>query len=235
MKKCFCMFLACLILLGMNSFALAETELGTQLADLELQLPEAAFSNTEKAILDRGSFLSTTDKVTLSETGVEVETEDGLLLSFTYPTENVVCLTQDIMQQSLMYLLFYSDNVTSVADDFVREGMHLNIYDYETGTDIYLYTCTSGFSELLQNISVYSDDDILIVQQALADNYFADADSVSVGMVGGNLWFFADYSSGGLLLTFVNGQEVVCTFRYEDGTGPVSAITLLENLNVSAA
>ena len=233
MKKSLCLFLACVLLLASAPFARAESELETQLAALDLQMPPVGVHTKEKGVRARSALCTTTDVVTLTDSAVRVETEEGLRFDYDCPSENVVCLTQDLDQQALLYLYSYSENITSVAEGFVLDGMHLNIYDYATGTDIYIYTEVSALSEKLRNIAFYSESDVLVVQRALTDNYFTGAKSVSTGTVGNGLWFFADYESAGVLLTFVNGQEVLCSFSYADGSGPVTAITLLENLTIS--
>ena len=233
MKKCLCLLLACVLLLGAAPFARAESELEQQLAALDMRMPPIGAHAASKAVRERGALCATTDVVTLSGSSVQVETEEGLRLAFACPSENVVCLTQDLEQQALLYLYTFSENIVSVAEGFILDGMHLNIFDQETGTDIYVYTEVSPLSERLQNIAFYSDSDVLVIQQALRDNYFMGAENVSTGTVGNSLWFFADYGSDGVLLTFVNGSEVICAFHYADESGPVPAITLLENLTLS--
>ena len=233
MKKLFCLLLACMMLLSLSAFASADTDLETALADVDLEAPE--FSPAEKTVLDRASLSGTTDVVTLSDTGIEVKTEDGLRISYTYPNEDVVGLSQDLMQQSFLYLLFFSDNMSSVANEFVEDGMHLNIYDFQSGMDIYLYAGTCTLSALVPDLNALSESDVLVIENLLATNYFEDAVSISTGMVGSNLWIFADYGNGGYVVTYVNGVEVFCSFAYVDSTGPVQALTLLENLSISAA
>ncbi len=234
MKKLFCLLLACAMLLSLNAFASADdVDLKSALADLEIEAPE--FEEPEKAVLDRAALAQTTDKVVVTDMGVKVTTTEGVCLSYTYPNENVLCITQDLEQQSWLYMCFYSNNMNSVASDFIADGMHLNVFDLETETDIYIYSAASDLAKVVPNLSVLSDDDVLVVQDAMQKYYFADANSVSVGTVGRNLWFFADYGSGGYLLTFVNGCEVLCSFAYVDSTGPVPALTLLDNLSVTAA
>ncbi len=235
MKKLLCMFLAAAMLLTVGVFASADSDLETSLADVEIEAPEFRFEENEKTVQDRASLALTTDTVTLSDSGVKVETGEGVCLSYTYPSEDVVCLTQDLQQQSLLYLLFYSENLSSAASDFVSRGMHMNIYDFTTETDIYVYAEVSMLSGLVPNLSVLSESDVLVIQGLLADNYFSTANDVSVGTIGKNLWVFADYGTYAVTLTFVNGVEVACVFQYVDSTGPVPGLKLLENLSVSAA
>ena len=137
-------------------------------------------------------------------------------------------------QQALLYPLFYSGNVTAKANEFVENGMHLNIYDPESETDIYLYTEESLVASIVPNLSAMSEDDVEVVQYYLKDSFFDGANSVTAGMIGNNLWIFGDYGTAGLMVTFVNGIQVECFFRYVDASGPITGLTLLDGLSVEA-
>ena len=72
-----------------------------------------------------------------------------------------------------------------------------------------------------------------MIQNYLKNNEFDEADSITAGMIGNNLWFFADYGTMGVMVTFVNGIQVTCIFRYADDSGPITGLTLLDGLSVS--
>ena len=235
MKKIVCILLVCSLLIGTNCFAFADSDLEEKLKDFSAEAKQYSPMDNSKALMDRSSFPTTRDRVTLTDSSIVIRTADGLYISYTYPHENVLCLSQDIQQQAFLYLLFYSNNMSATASEFVEEDMHLNIYDTSTGTDIFLYACQSPLSAIVQNLIYLTDDDVMIVGQIVADAYFPDAASVTAGMIGNNLWFFADYESGGAMITFVNGIEVACTFEYVDSSGPVVGLTLLDNLTLAAA
>ena len=74
-----------------------------------------------------------------------------------------------------------------------------------------------------------------MIQNYLKKTEFEGANSVTAGMIGNNLWFFGDYGTAGIMLTFVNGIQIACIFRYVDDSGPVTGLTLLDSLSVSAA
>ncbi len=175
----------------------------------------------------------TADEVTITDAGVLILTEDGLTISYEPPTENVVAVTQDLDQQTLLYLLLYSSNLKAKAEEYIEDGIHLNIYDFDSGTDIFLYTEETVLSMLVPNLTAMSEDDVAVIQNFLKNNEFEGADSITAGMIGNNLWFFADYGTMGVLVTFVNGMQVDCIFRYADDRGPITGLTLLDGLSVS--
>jgi hypothetical protein len=173
--------------------------------------------------------------VTLTDTGVLVLTEDGLLIAYERPTDNVVVLTQDLDQQTLLYLLLFSSNLRAKAAEFIEQGIHMDIYDFDSGTDIFIYTEETLMSMLVPNLTAMSEDDVAVIQNYLKKTEFEGANSVTAGMIGNNLWFFGDYGTAGIMLTFVNGIQIACIFRYVDDSGPVTGLTLLDSLSVSAA
>ena len=187
------------------------------------------------AFADIGTAVMTTDEVTLTDTGVLVLTEDGLLIAYERPTDNVVVLTQDLDQQTLLYLLLFSSNLRAKAAEFIEQGIHMDIYDFDSGTDIFIYTEETLMSMLVPNLTAMSEDDVAVIQNYLKNTEFEGANSVTAGMIGNNLWFFGDYGTAGIMLTFVNGIQIACIFRYVDDSGPVTGLTLLDSLNVSAA
>ena len=187
------------------------------------------------AFADIGTAVMTTDEVTLTDTGVLVLTEDGLLVAYERPTDNVVVLTQDLDQQTLLYLLLFSSNLRAKAAEFIEQGIHMDIYDFDSGTDIFIYTEETLMSMLVPNLTAMSEDDVAVIQNYLKKTEFEGANSVTAGMIGNNLWFFGDYGTAGIMLTFVNGIQIACIFRYVDDSGPVTGLTLLDSLSVSAA
>ena len=187
------------------------------------------------AFADIGTAVTTTDEVTLTDTGVLVLTEDGLLIAYERPTDNVVVLTQDLDQQTLLYLLLFSSNLRAKAAEFIEQGIHMDIYDFDSGTDIFIYTEETLMSMLVPNLTAMSEDDVAVIQNYLKRTEFEGANSVTAGMIGNNLWFFGDYGTAGIMLTFVNGIQIACIFRYVDDSGPVTGLTLLDSLSVSAA
>ncbi|MER2151000.1 MAG: hypothetical protein ABS901_06795 [Candidatus Limivicinus sp.] len=187
------------------------------------------------AFADIGTAVMTTDEVTLTDTGVLVLTEDGLLIAYERPTDNVVVLTQDLDQQTLLYLLLFSSNLRAKAAEFIEQGIHMDIYDFDSGTDIFIYTEETLMSMLVPNLTAMSEDDVAVIQNYLKKTEFEGANSVTAGMIGNNLWFFGDYGTAGIMLTFVNGIQIACIFRYVDDSGPVTGLTLLDSLSVSAA
>ena len=187
------------------------------------------------AFADIGTAVMTTDEVTLTDTGVLVLTEDGLLIAYERPTDDVVVLTQDLDQQTLLYLLLFSSNLRAKAAEFIEQGIHMDIYDFDSGTDIFIYTEETLMSMLVPNLTAMSEDDVAVIQNYLKKTEFEGANSVTAGMIGNNLWFFGDYGTAGIMLTFVNGIQIACIFRYVDDSGPVTGLTLLDSLSVSAA
>ena len=234
MKKVLSVLTAALMLLSCCVFASAENSLENRLEETGTEPAKAFLLQPPKQMQERDLEQQTTDKVSLTSESAMIETEDGLRISYIFPSEHIVCLTQDLQQQALLYLLFYSGNVTAKANEFVENGMHLNIYDLESETDIYLYTEESLVASIVPNLSAMSEDDVEVVQYYLKDSFFDGANSVTAGMIGNNLWIFGDYGTAGLMVTFVNGIQVECFFRYVDASGPITGLTLLDGLSVEA-
>ena len=216
MKRVLSVFLAAVLLLGCRAFAADD------------------FSAGEDRIENSVETGKTTDEVTILEDSVRILTEDGLSISYVRPTQNVVTLTQDLEQQTLLYLLFYSNNLRAKAAEYIEEGMHLNVYDLDSDTDIYIYTEATLLSSLAPNLTAMSEDDVVVIQNYLKNNDLAGANSVTAGMIGSNLWIFADYGTAAIMLTFVNGIQIDCIFRYVDDSGPIPGLTLLDGLTVTA-
>ena len=235
MKKAFCLVLAAVMLLSVNAFASAESGLETTLSGIDVGTSQLSSAPAEKKTMDRADLTQTTDVISLTDSSIVIRTADGLYFSYVCPSEYVVSLSQDVMQQANLYLTFYPSNMTGQAASFIEEGMHLNIFDFETGTDIYLYTFSSPLSQALQNLTSYSETDVKVVESLLTDSWFEDANSVTTGMIGNNLWIFGDYGKGGDMLTFVNGMCIECVMYYGDGAGASTALNLLNNLTIAAA
>lgn len=234
MKKVLCFVLSCALLLSVTLFASADSDLEAALAGVEIVPPSFDFSLGEKSAMDRATFAVTSDVVSFSDADVSIQTESGINIRFQYPNEYVLAMTQDLVQQAYLYIQMYQ-NAPDVVASFVEEGMHLNIFDQVTGADIFLYAEASPLAGAIQDLDAHSEANITLVQDMLTQYYFGDASSVSVGTVGGNLWFFADYGFYGVMLTFVNGVEVDCMFKYVDSDqGPVTELTLLNSLTISA-
>ena len=234
MKKPLCIILAIAMLLSINVFALAESNLETTLSNIEVGAPQIS-SPTEKNMMDRSDFTQTTDVVSLTDSSIVIRTADGLYFSYVCPSENVVTLSQDVMQQANLYLIFYTNNMTGQAATFIEQGMHLNIFDFDTQTDIYLFASATPLSQALQNLTSYSEADVKVLESMLAESWFEGANSVTTGMIGNNLWIFGDYGTAGDMLTFVNGLCIECVMYYGEGSGASTALALLNNLTIAAA
>ena len=139
------------------------------------------------ASADDSTAVRTTDEVTVTDAGVLILTEDGLAISYACPTENVAAVTQDLDQQTLLYLLLYSSGLKAKAAKYIEDGIHLNIYDFDSGTDIYLYTEETVLSMLVPNLTAMSEDDVAVIQNYLKNNEFDEADSITAGMIGNNI------------------------------------------------
>ena len=234
MKKLFCIFLACVMLLSGNVFASADSDLESKLAGVEIDLPALERPETDKT-MERADFVTTTDNVSLTDSSIVIRTADGLYISYVCPTEYVIPLSQDLMQQASLYLAWYPNNMSGQATEFINQGMHLSIYDYETQTDIYIYAYETPFAQTVQNMTSLSDADVMVVQAVLTESAFSEAKSVVTGFIGNNLWIFADYGTAGEMLTFVNGLTVDCIIYYAEGDGPSTGLALLNTLTIAAA
>ncbi len=235
MKKPLCIILAVVMLLSINVFALAESNLETTLSNIEVGTSHISSTPTEKKMMDRSDFTQTTDVVSLTDSSIVIRTADGLYFSYVCPSENVVALSQDVMQQANLYLTFYPNNMTGQAAEFIEQGMHLDIFDFDTQTDIFLFASATTLSLALQNLTSYSEADVKVVESMLAESWFEGANSVTTGMIGNNLWIFGDYGTGGYMVTFVNGLCIECIMNYGGGTGASTALALLNNLTIAAA
>ena len=153
----------------------------------------------------------TGDSVFISGNSYTVMLPGALTFHYTAPS-NVLVLTQDIIQQSSLYSNLYQ-NPKQICDSFIQEGMHLNLYDINTKTDMYFYVYCSSLANVYSNANNLTEQEAVYIINYLGtmDDYFRPCTEAIYGYAGGNVWLIGDARSTVqklFLCTFVNGLEV---------------------------
>lgn len=153
----------------------------------------------------------TADTVTINGNSYTVQLPGVMTFHYTAPS-NVLVLTQDVAQQSALFASLYQ-NPKQAADNFINNSMHLNLYDTNTGADLFLFVYRTDVA------SVYTNSNNLTVDEAeylikyffSLDSYFGKCPEATYGYAGGNVWLIGDATSTlqkVFFVAFVNGFEV---------------------------
>ena len=176
--------------------------------------------------------------MTLDEESVTVVTLEGLQISFTYPSEgNIFVLTQDYLSQASLYMALYGNNAMEVANRFIENGMHLNIFDYDNSLDLYLYVESASWATLFPNSSALSTEEAEYLMAYMKENGFSIADQAMFGTVGGNAYFFFDCTSQNgmtILLTSVGGYSIWIRYNTASTSDVTRGLELLKTLKVTS-
>ena len=150
---------------------------------------------------------------------------------------NAYCLTQDYVAQHELYEQFYSSPIATVQH-FIETGMHFNIYDEESGVDIFLYIGEAAWAAAYPNVSRLDAEEALELLEAMNQSWetFQSAADTQVGWLGGNVYFYANARRSGTvhLLTTVNGYEVYVRYEAKTGAEVNRGLALLEDLTIRA-
>ena len=153
----------------------------------------------------------TVDTVTITGNSYTIQVPGVMTFHYTAPS-NVLVLTQDVVQQSALYASLYQ-NPKEMADTFINNYMHLNLYDTNTGADLYLFLYQSDIANVYRNSNNLTVDEAeyLIKYFFTLDSYFGKCSEATFGYAGGNVWLIGDATSTlqkVFFVAFVNGYEV---------------------------
>ena len=178
------------------------------------------------------------DSVVINGNNYSVITPHGIEILYNVPSgRNVFCLTQDYVAQHELYEAFYNSPIATVQN-FIESDMHFNIFDADSGVDIYIYIGEANWAALYPNstqMTASDADDLLeLMRQGLS--VFGSALDTQVGWLGGNVYFYANcYNNGAVhLLTAVNGYEVYVRYNANTNDAVDVGLDLLANLTIRA-
>ena len=197
---------------------------------LRLEVPEHGEKQTGEQ--DRAATVS--DMVEINGNSYAVITAEGIAIAYQAPSD-VLVLTQDYLRQAELYSLCYS-NPLNAAAEFVEDGTHLNIYDVETGVDIYVDIGTDDWAYIYPDTLNMTDSQIDAVNAYFCRSGLSNA-NYTFGKAGENAYFFYDASRNyGKVYMFssVGGYEIRIYYKAKNNAEVNKGLELLRNLKIVA-
>ncbi|MBR3928579.1 MAG: hypothetical protein IKJ65_06195 [Clostridia bacterium] len=177
-----------------------------------------------------------TDMVQINGNQYAILTSDFVGISYVSPSNYVFVLTQDYLHQAEIFDAFYNDGLKA-ALNFIDQGIHLNVYDADTGLDIYVQVIESGLGEYFPDAENLSEAEIQYVHEYFRGAGFTDEETPTFKKVGGNHYFFFDLSDTDqrVYMYTMKGGKVIC-IQYNAVTAELveRGVELLESLTVSS-
>ena len=219
MKRFIALLLAALLCLGCCAVGFAEEPEFTAEDVPPLETPGSGKDPGMRAY-------SAADSVVISGNSYSVVTPEGIAITYTAPNSNVYCLTQDLANQYPLYDAFYSSPV-SICAQFIDTGMHLNIFDVSTQSDVYVFVSSADWANL-------SDVEANIVMDYLTQYAISGVQDATVGTAGDNIYFYVRTADEVYLVTSVNGYQVYVCFAAPNQDAVLAGLSLLDNLSIYA-
>lgn len=228
MKKILSLAVALMLATLMLSCACAEQ---TEIADdAALRAVPALDDKQEETV----RALSRSDTVEIDGNQYAVVTSEGIGIGYEVTENGVYVLTQDYVRQSDVYSKFYSDPL-SAASNFVKNGMHMNIYDAVNDVDLYIYVSTADWATFYPDSEKLTDDSIETLKAYFRRNGFSDADNEVFGTAGNNHYFFYDcHSTEGkvYMYTSVGGYMVRVQYKATTKEQVSRGLDLMDSLTI---
>lgn len=180
----------------------------------------------------------TTDTVTIDEdTGVcTVVTASGTELSLTVPFGSC-CVTQDVQQQLEIYMSLFGD-ISSALKYYISNGIHMDVFDYYTGTSTYIAESDDTLSALIGEINTLNSASTRQLASYLSDTWYGGAAAVTK-TVGGNKYIAFDLTDdyGFVVFNHITNGKLIEIYSFCDNgpKGIQSVGTLLAELTFSPA
>lgn len=199
----------------------------------------SAYHANEKSIesVRRGGLTAfTSDIVTIDEeNGVYTVNTDSVGMRVEVPF-GYVCITQDIFQQLDVYFSLYKD-VSVALQDYIENGVHLNLFDLLTGLDVYVYVEDDPLSALVGDLAAVPEAYAQRVFAYMAQNWFDDA-QYDVRNIGSRPYAVVDLREDhGYItyITFAGGKTVqaVCFADADDEDALSGVASLMECVSVT--
>ena len=187
----------------------------------------------EQIVPDKATGLAT-DVVEIDGDNYAVLTPEGIGIAYQKASDSVVVLTQDYVQQADAFAEFYENPIAAVAN-FIEYDCHLNIYDKDTGTDIYVTVSEGDWQQYYPDSENLTDAEVQSIMMYLESCGLAEASAKTYGLAGGNSYFFFDCSNtDGLVFMYaaVGGYCVRVHFNASNSDEVVHGLELIDNLTV---
>ena len=214
----------------------AETEL-PEIIDAVVVAPDLE----KKPIYDnRGpaSASLTTDTVIIDEeTGsFTVTTASGTQMSLTAPF-GAYCITQDVFQQLDVYLSLYND-VSAALKYYIKNGIHMDIFDFYTGTSTYIAESDDTLAALAGDMNTLNEASVKRIADYMAKNWYKGYPA-AIKTVGENQYIAFDLAKDyGFVVYnhFTNGKLIeVYTFCTDGTEGMERLESMIAELTFSTA
>lgn len=230
MKKYMSLVLAVLMALTVFPGAVAEDN---QLADdPTLKTIAEAEEKQDEATL-RAS--SRGDLVEIDGNEYAVVTGENIGIGYTVKGEDIYVFTQDYLHQAEQYEEFYKDPLAA-ASKFVKNGMHMNIYDAANDVDVYIYVSSAEWAMLYPDAEEMTDAETERMTEYFKRNGFDVADDTIVGKAGSNKYFFFNCCTSDnavFMFTSVGGYEVHIQWKATTREQVSIGLNLLDNLVIA--
>lgn len=180
--------------------------------------------------------LSRSDIVEIDGNQYAVVTSENIGIGYEVTESGVYVLTQDYVRQSDVYSKFYGDPL-SAASNFVKNGMHMNIYDAVNDVDLYIYVSTADWAVFYPDSEKLTEDSIATLKAYFRRNGFSDADNEVFGTAGNNHYFFYDCRSTEgrvYMYTSVGGYMVHVQYKATTQDQVSRGLNLMDNLTIVA-
>lgn len=222
------------------SLMLATTMLGSACAEQTEPADDAALKAEqtldEKQEEETLRAASRSDVVEIDGNKYAVMTGENIGIAYEIMDDNVYVLTQDYVRQAELYGKFYNDPL-SAASKFVKNGMHLNIYDAANKVDVYIYVSTADWAMLYPDTEKLTEDSVALLKSYFRRNGLDNADTEVFGTAGNNHYFFYNCkSTDGMVYMYTSVGGYMVQIRYEAKTDEQVSrgLELLDDLAIVA-
>lgn len=171
----------------------------------------------------------TGDTVTFdAENGTfEVVTAAGTQMAVTVPF-GAYCVTQDVFQQLEIYMSLYSD-VGAALKYYVGNGIHMDIFDFYTGTSTYISESEDPLAGLIGEMNPLDEAKLKSVADYMSKNWYGESAAVTK-TVGGNCYIAFDMTEdyGFVVYNHITNGKLIEVYTYCDNGA--EGMTLMDSM-----
>lgn len=171
----------------------------------------------------------TGDTVTFdAENGTfEVVTAAGTQMTVTVPF-GAYCVTQDVFQQLEIYMSLYSD-VGAALKYYVGNGIHMDIFDFYTGTSTYISESEDPLAGLIGEMNPLDEAKLKSVVDYMSKNWYGESAAVTK-TVGGNCYIAFDMTEdyGFVVYNHITNGKLIEVYTYCDNGA--EGMTLMDSM-----
>lgn len=181
----------------------------------------------------RSGNYSRSDLVEIDGDRFAVLTAESIGIAYERENSGIYVLTQDYIRQAELFADFYDDPLNAVME-FVELGIHLNVYDNESGIDIYVSVYEMDWCSDYPNTEEITEDEAELMLMLMAYD-FSDKVNSSFRKIGNIHYFVFDECEASehvFLYASVGGHLIRIDYATEEKWQVERGLELLENLIV---